>query len=436
MDRSRTNLGTAAGILLSVYSLGLGLAVLVSAPWWVRGLRAGGRYREGLRERLGSIPRERLLAPGCKGELRGAVWIHAVSVGEVLAVAPLVAALRQALPQRRVFVSTTTRTGQRTARARFGGASVFYFPADFRFAVRAWLRFLQPSVIVLAESELWPRFLYEAVQAAIPVMVVNARISARSWPRYRRLRLLWRPLLRTLALVHAQSAQDAQRLAALGAPRVEVGGNLKYDVALTSAGSLLASLRQQLPAGVPVLVCGSTLAGEEALLLRSLSADTVLLLAPRHPERFDEVAALLAAGERPFLRISAWRTVPQPIDPRTVLLLDSVGELAALYALATIAIVGGGFLHGGGHNPLEPAALGATVIVGPGYANFVDIVHTLQAADALRIAGPVQLHETVAHLLAHPEEAQAIGSRARLVCERQAGATARALAAIQALVPA
>ncbi len=403
----------------------------LAAPWWAGGLRRGGKYREGLPERFGRIPHGRLRAPGPEER---PVWVHAVSVGEVLAAAPLVGRLRAALPGTPVYVSTTTRTGQAIARARFGAKSVFYFPADFAFAVRAWLRFLRPTLLVLVESEFWPRLLYECARAWIPVAVVNARVSPRSWPRYRRLRRLWRPLLATLALAQAQTASDAERLRLLGVERVAVGGNLKYDVEPPRETSLLRSLQAALPPGTPVLVCGSTLAGEEEALLRALPPGVVLLLAPRHPERFDEVAALLAGEPRPFARLSAWRVKPLPIAPGTVLLLDSVGELAGSYALATVAIVGGGFLHAGGHNPLEPAALGKPVVLGPGYANFKEIVETLVSADALVIAGVSELGQRVRRLLENRDEARSLGERAQAVCARNAGATGRALEALLALV--
>ena len=347
----------------------------------------------------------------------------------MLAVAPLVAALRER-QHTRVLVSTTTRTGQALARTRFGAESVFYFPLDFAFAVRAWMLALRPSLIVLAESEFWPRFLHEAARAGVLVAVVNGRISPRSWPRYRRLRPLWRPLLGSLALVQAQSAEDAERFGALGVRDASVGGNLKYDLPLAVPSPLLAELRQHLPARTPVLVCGSTLAGEEDLLLRSVPEGAVVLLAPRHPERFADVALLLQERGDSWLRLSVWRAVPRYIPTGTVLLLDSVGELAALYALATVAVVGGGFLHPGGHNPLEPAALGKPVVMGTHYDNFAEIVRLLREADAVVLAGPGVLSTEVGRLLGDPGAAAALGERARAVCMAQRGATSRAVAAL------
>ena len=429
----RENFGTTGHVLLAAYSAALTAVLLCSAPFWLRGMRRGGKYREGWRERLGRIPGGRLRAPAA-GET--VVWVHAVSVGEVLAAAPLVLQLREEVPGARVFVSTTTRTGQAIARARFGADSVFYFPLDFAFAMRRWLRFLAPRVCVLIESEFWPRMLFEAAQAGLPVAVVNARISPRSWPRYRRLRRLWQPLLRTLAAAQAQTEEDAERLRLLGAQHAKKGGNLKYDVQPGNPTPLLAMLRGALPAQTPVLVCGSTLEGEEDFLLQNLPAEPVLLLAPRHPERFDEAAALLARGSRPWARLSTWRLAPVPIEAGTVLLLDSVGELAAFYVLATVAIVGGGFLHAGGHNPLEPAALGKPVVIGPGYANFVGIVATLRDAHAIAIAELPELRATVQRLLSVREEAAAMAARAELVCLMHRGATKRAIAALTPLLRA
>ena len=430
MNRQPANFRYGAGLLPALYSFALTGVLLLATPWWLRGLRRDGKYREGLRERLGRIP-ARLKAPAAG---QAVLWVHAVSVGEVLAAAPLVHALQTSAPNARVFISTTTRTGQAVARARFGPDRVFYFPADFAFAVRSWLRFLRPGALVLVESEFWPRVLYEADRAGVPVAVVNGRISSRSWPRYRRLRALWRPLLRSLAFVQAQSAEDAERFRYLAAQNVTIGGNLKYDQSPPGATPLLRSLQASLQPDTPVLVCGSTLADEEKLLLQNLPPEPILVLAPRHPERFEAVAELLASGPRPWLRLSSWRDQPRQIAPGTVLLLDSVGELAALYALATVAIVGGGLLHSGGHNPLEPAALGKPVVMGPNADNFVDIVVRLEEAKAILLSDSPNVAPEVEHLLAHPEEASAMGERARQVCVQQSGAAARALAAILRLI--
>ncbi len=251
--------------MLVLYSLVLFLVLVVGSPWWLFRMATSGKYREGLAERLGRVPR-RILSAGDKP----VIWVHAVSVGEVLAASRLIEELAARAPGCRVVISTTTRTGQKIARERFGEDRVFYFPLDFAFAVRAWLRALRPCMVVLLETEFWPRMLVECRRAGIPVAVVNARISDRSWPRYLRLRFLWRRLLNSFALVLAQSELDAERLVALGASNVRVGGNLKFGIRVEKPAAVTEALRKNLPPGVKVVVCGSTLAGEEEVLLNSL----------------------------------------------------------------------------------------------------------------------------------------------------------------------
>jgi 3-deoxy-D-manno-octulosonic-acid transferase len=404
------------------------LALALASPWWLWQMARTGKYREGLSERLGRAP-GRLLRPG----RQGSVWVHAVSVGEVLAVSRLVEELGRALPGVTVCVSTTTRTGQALARARFGAERVFYLPLDFAFAMRAWLMFLRPALVVLAESEFWPRMLVECRRIGVPVAVVNARVSDRSWPRYRRLRGLWRPLLASLTLVLAQSERDAERLRALGAVGARAAGNLKYDIRVGSPAPVVAELRARLAPGVRVVVCGSTLAGEEELLLDALPVvEIVTILAPRHPERFDAVARLLSLRGLRFERRSEW--AGEALTPGTVVLLDSVGELASVYSLATVAVLGGGFLWPGGHNPLEPAQFGVPVVMGTQYANFREVVEALQREQAVVISDPAGVRTTLAKLLADDDRRRAIGERGRRVFEQQAGATALALAALLAIV--
>src|ERR1700758_485493 len=205
--------------MLVFYSLALLLVLVAGAPYWLFRMATSGKYREGLGERLGLVPKRLLIQPA-----RSVIWVHAVSVGELLAAARMIEELAKALPGWRIVLSTTTRTGQALARQRFGEADVFYFPLDFAFAVRAYLRTLKPRLLVLMETEFWPRLLVECRSAQIPVAVVNARISDRSWPRYLRLRFLWKHLLGSLALVLAQSEIDVERLHSIGAANVRYGG--------------------------------------------------------------------------------------------------------------------------------------------------------------------------------------------------------------------
>ena len=408
--------------MLVLYSLGLLLVLVVGAPYWLFRMAAGGKYREGLRERLGFVPRRLHI-----GER--VIWVHAVSVGEVLAASRLIEELAEQTGCT-VMISTTTRTGQRLARQRFGEDRVFYFPLDFAFAVRAWLRRLRPRMVVLLETEFWPRMLTECRRAAVPVGVVNARISDRSWPRYRRLRFLWKRLLSNFAVVLAQSELDAQRLTALGASNVRVGGNLKYDIRVAQPAAVTETLRVHLPAGIKVVVCGSTLAGEEELLLNSLPSDAITVLAPRHPERFEAVAAMLAARGATFVRRSQWMEAPAPLAPGTTFLLDSIGELASVYSLASVALIGGGIFVPGGHNPLEPAQFAVPTIMGLHYENFRGIVEKLRAANAIVVAEPSVLGTRLHELLNDGPAARAMGARARIVFEAEAGATSRAVAAL------
>ncbi len=376
---------------------------------------------------------------------RRVIWLHAVSVGEIIAAGRLVAELESALPEHRIFISTTTRTGHTLAQQRFGSERVFYFPLDFACIVRRYLDALAPEMLVLVETELWPNLLLQCERRGVPVAVVNARISDRSLPRYRSLRALWRPLLAKIALFCAQSEEDATRLRAIGAPpeRVRVLGNLKFDVradmrTAADEDALVAKLRAQLPAGAKVLVCGSTLADEEMALLDCLPALTaaapalICILAPRHPERFEVVAQLLQQRGVPFMRRSQW--AGQSLAPASVFLMDTVGELAAVYALADVAFVGGSLIAAGGHNPLEPAQFGVPVVMGESYENFRGIVSAMRNADAIEIVSRAALCATLADLLTNSQHAAALGRAGQSVFLAESGATARTVAALLPLL--
>jgi 3-deoxy-D-manno-octulosonic-acid transferase len=418
--------------MLILYSLALFLLLVVGSPWWLWRMATSGKYRQGLSERLGFVPAR--IRAGIRSE--PTLWIHAVSVGEVVAAGRLIDGLTERLPDYRVLVSTTTRTGQTLARERFGADHVFYFPLDFAFAVRSWLSVLRPRMLVLLETEFWPRVLTECRHGEIPVAVVNARISDRSWPRYRRLAFLWKRLLGGVSVALAQSELDAERLRALGPKNIQVAGNLKFDIRAAKPAAVTAALREHLPPGVPVLVCGSTLAGEEEMVLDAIPPGIVTILAPRHPERFSDVAQILSRRGVRALHRSAWMQARAAIPAGAVFLLDSIGELASLYSLATAAFVGGSLVPMGGHNPLEPAQFGVPIVIGPSFANFRGIVDLLRRHNAIRIAGPAELRATLAELLTAGPEAQAMGARAREVFAAEAGATERTVHALLALLEA
>jgi 3-deoxy-D-manno-octulosonic-acid transferase len=397
------------------------------------------KYREGLGERLGRVP----LFPDGRG--RQVIWLHAVSVGEVLAVSRLVGELDRAFPEFQLLISTTTRTGQDLARDRFGAERVFYCPLDLPWAIRAYLNALQPRMLVLAETEFWPNLLSGCFRRSIPVAVVNARISDRSWPRYQRLKRLWRPILSRLARVLAQSEIDAGRLKAIGcAPeRVSVAGNLKFDVRAAKQAEATRMLKALAP-NLRLVVAGSTLEGEEAALLelwpRLLAADPqlILVLAPRHPERFAAIVTLLDQSGISWSKRSNWdahsETSLQPLRPGQIVLLDTIGELASVYSLAAVAFVGGSLIPAGGHNPLEPAQFGVPIVMGPNYVNFRAIADDLQAHQALRITTKEDLASTLIALLQDSGAAKAMGERARKVFGQQAGATDRCVSALRELL--
>ena len=423
--------------MMIVYSLLLLAVLVVGAPYWLVRMATSGRYRAGLKGRLGLVP------SGLRAAVAGreVIWVHAVSVGEVLSAIRLIRELREALPGWVFAVSTTTETGQRLAKERLKESPVFYLPLDFRYAVRRYLRMLQPRMLVLMESELWPRLISECSKNNVPIVVVNARVSDRSFPRYMRLRRLWRPFLGMISRFLAQSKETAERLVRMGAPpeRVSVTGNLKYDVRAGDTspmtrriGSLLSQAR--------LIVAGSTLAGEEEALLEAWPAiqkavpDAALLIAPRHPDRFEEVSGLIRKSGYPFFRCRQLLHDTEPIVGGTILLLDTIGDLASMYGLGTVAFVGGSLVPRGGHNPLEPAQFAVPVVMGPWFENFRDVVVGMRTTEAIRIVAPERLSETLIALLRDNEDAKALGERGRAVFEAQAGATARTVEALLALL--
>ncbi len=439
--------------MMAFYSAALVLLLVLGLPYWLVRMTTTRKYRAGLGERLGRVPQRLKNAVAGKQ----VVWLHAVSVGEVLAASRLVGELDAALPGYMVVVSTTTLTGQRLARERFGAERVFYFPLDLRFIVRKYMNVLKPQMLVLVETEFWPNMLVACRELGVPVAVANARISDRSLPRYRRLRSLWRRLLEGVEIFLAQTDEDARRLVEIGVTpeRVEVAGNLKFDVRSAQETPLTAALRQQLPTGAKVLVCGSTLEGEENAILdcwpelQAACPQVVLVLAPRHPERFEAVARLLDASGARWIRRSNWLppavaaglpggeargTAPQALRAGTVFLLDSIGELSSVYALTSVAFVGGSLFGAGGHNPLEPAQFGVPVVMGESHENFRGIVVPMLDAKAICVVLPKQLGLVLEGMLLSEEEAKSMGERGRQVFISQAGATARTVQALLAIL--
>lgn len=422
--------------MYALYSAVLALLLLVTLPYWLLQMLRHGKYRAGLKQRLGAVPDPLKTAGG-----KPTIWVHAVSVGEVVASSAVIEGLRQVFPAHRVLVSTTTSTGHKLAVKRFGAENVFYFPLDFAFAVRPYLSALHPELCVIAETELWPNFFRLAKGAAARIAVINCRISDRSFPGYRRLRFWLPSVLANVDLFLTQTEEDRQRLIHLGAQEAhtKVGGNLKFDAAPPPTPAIVTSLRDAFgdptsdPAAWPILVCGSTLEDEEAPLLAAFHnilathPKAVLILAPRHPERFDPVAALVEKLGFRLVKRSLWSGEPLA---GSVFLLDSIGELAATYSLATVAFVGGSLVPRGGHNILEPALYGVAIVTGNHYENFREIIDFFRSRNAVRVVGLAELPLVFIELIENQAERETLGRNALAALESQRGATERTIEAL------
>lgn len=427
------------GRMYFLYSVLLAVAVVVWSPVLLYRLLTQGKYRAGFAERLGRVP-YRLRSPSAKRT----IWLHAVSVGEVLAVSRLIEQMHDRWPEHRIVISTTTATGQKLARQRFGEHNVFYFPLDLSFAIRPYLRTLRPEMVVLAETEFWPNFLRLVKRSGARIAVVNARISDRSLPRYRRMRKWLRRVLNNIEIVLAQTDEDRRRLLEIGADpaRVHTAGNLKFDVRTASTSQIADELRQEFQRGGagPVIVCGSTVEGEEPQLIDAFHTilrdfpRAVMVVAPRHPERFSKVTALLLSSRLPVWRRSSWDKL-EPVRGG-IFLLDSIGELPAVYAVADLAFVGGSLMPRGGHNILEPAQHGVAITVGPHTQNFREMVELFGAARALRVLRPHEIGQQVASLLADGAERRRMGQAAASLFQANSGATTRTLDGLARLLSA
>jgi 3-deoxy-D-manno-octulosonic-acid transferase len=420
-----------------LYSLLLTLAIIALLPLFLLDALRHGKYVAGLGERLGDVPE--VDAGG-----RKVVWLHCVSVGETQAARPLARALLEQFPSHALVVSTTTLTGQTLARDVFrdDAAAVFYFPFDWRWSVRRTLRRVKPSLVLVMETELWPRFLRECRRGDVPVALVNGRISEKSFKGYRRLAGFIESVVGSLALAIMQTEADAERIRALGlAPeRTRVSGNIKFDAdSGTDEQAVTRELRDRFAFDDtrPLIVAASTHAPEEAITLGAFRHTCAalasgkrprLLVAPRHPERFNEVAALLEASGLSWSRRSS---SPQR-DDRTcdVVLLDSIGELRGVYPLAALVFVGGSIARTGGHNVLEPAAAARCIVTGAHTFNFSSIMRDFLERDALvqlpaltDAEAPFALAEIFRELLNTDERRRRTGERARAALEESRGAT-------------
>jgi len=374
-----------------LYSLLLTFAIFVLLPWFLLDALRHGKYVAGLGERLGDVPE--VDAGG-----RAVIWLHCVSVGETQAARPLARALIERFPSHALVISTTTLTGQRLAREVFRDEAtvIIYFPFDWAWSVRRSLRRINPSLVLIMETELWPRFLRECRKTGVPVALVNGRISEKSFKNYRRLGGFIKSVVGTLSLAIMQTDADTQRICALGlAPeRARVAGNIKFDADTgTGEGVITLELRERFAFDDkrPLIVAASTHAPEEAIMLDAFRqlcgardnniSRPRLLIAPRHPERFNEVAALLESSGFSWTRRSS---SPQANDSASdVVLLDTIGELRGVYPLAALVFVGGSIAPTGGHNILEPAAAARCIVTGAHTFNFSSIIRDFLERDAL-----------------------------------------------------
>jgi 3-deoxy-D-manno-octulosonic-acid transferase len=445
-----------------IYSLLMGFAALLLLPYWlVKGLRHG-KYLSNLGQRLGfSFP----WLANLPADRPGAIWLHAVSVGEALSGVTLARRLKEAYPGRPLIVSTTTITGQTLARERMPFAdAVIYFPLDWAFCVRRAMSAVRPSLVLILETEIWPNFLREARRREVPVLFVSGRISDRSFARYQgylgAFGFFLQPFLKD-ALSNAsgflmQGEKDADRIQALGAPadRVFVSGNLKYDLELPAATPLSNWLEVEARRSgrSPIIVAGSVVATEEPLALIAFGTlqgeypKALLVLAPRKPERFEATAEFIDESHRKFIRRSKL-PIPGLSHPAggsengaisedvTVILVDSIGELASLYRVADGVFVGGSLVPSGGHNILEPAAFGKIPVFGPSMENFAEIASRfVSAGAAVQVESPEDVGVAWIEFFRDPERAKKMSASARSLVETSRGATDRALAEIAKLM--
>jgi len=397
------------------------LPVLPLRLWW-RGRREPG-YRANVGERFGFYRGA--------AHATGALWIHAVSLGETRAIAPLIERLQREAPARPILLTHMTATGREAGRTLFGDRVMqAWLPYDVPFAVRRFLEHFRPRAGLLVETELWPNLTAAVARTDVPLLLINARLSERSAQGYRRVALLSRPLLRAIAGIAAQSEADAGRLRDLGAQHVVVTGNLKFDVAVTPAQRHQgAALRALFGADRPVLMLASTRDGEEALLLDALArtdalpAATLIVIVPRHPQRFDAVAALLDERRVPYAR----RSANAPIGASTrVVLGDSLGEMFAYYGACDVAFVAGSLLPLGGQNLIESIAVGVPTLIGPHMYNFAEASEAaLAAGAALRIRDADEMFAVAARLLGDRGERERMRENAQTFIAAHRGAIDR-----------
>ena len=422
-----------------LYSLVFTLGFTAALPYFLFQALLHRKYFFSFWERFGVVPEAISLGQ------KGGIWIHAVSVGEVMAVLPLIQAVQARWPGRRLVISTATLTGQTLARKKLAAEiGVLYFPLDWRFTVRKSLDAVRPSLVLIAETEIWPNFLRECNARSIPVLLVNGRLSDRSVGRYRKFKPFMRRVLRDISFCCMQTELDRERLLSLGMDpaKVEVAGNLKYEIAAPSSIEGRTEGYRQLLGLSPnrfVVVAGSTMKDEEPLVLaafeslRAACSDAVLVLAPRHPERFREAEKLLSDRSIAYVKRSALNTGTNGSE-RHVVLLDSMGELATLYAIASVVFVGGSLVPTGGHNILEPALFCKPILFGPSMSNFREMAEDfLQQQAAVQVRDSAELGSELVRMFRDAEFRQRLGDRGHAILMANRGAADRIVERIESI---
>jgi 3-deoxy-D-manno-octulosonic-acid transferase len=427
--------------MYSLYSVVVLILAVVASPWFIYQAVRYKKYVGSLRQRMGYLP----VSFNMDGD--ESIWVHAVSVGEVLTARPLISELKRRYPNLRMFLSTTTMAGQQLARRSVRDVdAVFYFPFDLGFVVRRTLNLVRPKLFVMMETEIWPNLLRECRERGVKAAVVNGRLSARSFPRYRLIRPMMRRVLDHIDKFLVQSEESARRFIDLGADpaRVVVTGSLKFDSLELSPSAPQARARVlryfRVAASRPVIVAGSTMKGEEGHVLRAFrkvrttAPNALLVLAPRHPERFAEAEQLARdegwkVAKRSDLAIDA--------EPRVdVVILDTIGELATVYQIGTIVFVGGSLVATGGHNVLEPAVFGKPIVFGPHMQNFLEIAEAFVSNGAgVQLATDEQLEDTFIELMGDPVRRARLGAAARALVEANRGANEKSVAVLSTLLP-
>ncbi len=425
------------------YSFLTVLAFLLASPYFLYQAVRHRKHVGSFAQRLGYLP------SSFNPERRDSVWVHAVSVGEVLSARPLLAELGLRHPELRLVLSTTTITGQDVGRRHYPDVDVCYFPFDLPWIVSRTLEVVRPRLFLMVENEIWPNVLKACHERGVPTCLVNGRISARSFPRYRLVRPLFRRVLANIDQCCVQDEESARRLIGLGAEpsRVTVTGSLKFDAVESPGTAASATVRDpvlryfRLPDTRSVIMAASTRRGEEEPVLRAFarvrttSPTSLLIVAPRHPERFGEVAQQaermgFSVARRSELRIDA--------EPRAdVVILDSIGELTRLYRVATVVFVGGSLVDWGGHNILEPAVFGKPIVFGPHMQNFAEIAEAFVSHDAAwQVDSAGELEDALLRLLTDPVRRASLGAAAKALVESSRGAIQKTLGVIDQLLPA